>query len=347
MPGPTVFNLSEEEGDKVYKAGEVNEQLYTKQPDAYKKVREVSKEVSMKDHKFYPTRLRSFFEWIAKNLDDSPYYELLIVAMGEIFASIFLWFPIIMATGYIRSDSGVVTKYGELTPLFLTVFVFATLSHYLCRRWSCDANPMISFYRGFLPDISRYPVRYSGVKMDESKYRGQWAINAFLITSVKIIAQFGAALIIISMAHILEPKGNLGFPNGVGIYDALGYPYMMASAAGGYSRSGTALFIAAFMHGLVFLYSHLEFVKIRGHGFSSLYIGLGTTCAYMISYYSTGATLNIWLPVAAIIFHSDSANQPHGAIYTPLVLGYGFATFMWMFLFRVTSQSGVLKFKKN
>lgn len=341
MPGPTLFDLSEEEGPKDYKPT-VDEPIYTNQPGAYKKVREAGTDVSKRDHKFYPTRFRSLFEWGAKNITESPYFELAFALAGELFSSFFKWFPIIMVMGFIRSDSGVVAKYGELMPLFITVFVSSTISFYSCRRLSADANPSISFFRWFLPDITQYPVRYSGVKYDGAKdFPGEWFINGAILTAVKLATQFAAALLIVSVAHVCEPKGNLGFPNGALIYDAQGFPYMMPSASGGYSRAGTLLFISAFMDGLLYLSAALEFVKIRGHGISALYVGLGTTLAYMISYYATSTPLNIWLPLAAMAFHRDSTTQPLTAIFLPVVIGYGLATFVWYWVFRVTSQSAL------
>lgn len=343
MPGKTLFTPSEEESPGDYKPQQIAEPLYTNQEGAYKKVRQKSESDSAKDHKFYPTRFKSLFEWVSKHLEDSVYYELFAASAGELFSSFFKWFPIIMVMGFIRSDSGLVAKYGELMPLFVTVFVSTSLSYFTCRRLSSDANPSISFYRLFLPDITLYPRRYSGVKADQRKeeFPGDWLINAWILTGVKLAVQFGAALLIVAVAHICEPKGNLGFPNGALQYDALGFPYMMASAGGGYSRAGTLLFIAAFMDGLIYLSAHLEFVKIRGHGISAMYIGLGTTLAYMISYYATSTPLNIWLPLAAMSFHRDSTTQPLSAIFLPVVIGYGLSTLVWYWFFRVTSQSAV------
>lgn len=324
------------------KAG-INEPLMTRQPNALQKTRDpASTPKEALDHRFYPIRFQSLLEWVVENVQSpagSPYYELALAIVGELFASFFKWFPIYIVIGFIRSDSGLVHKYGELMPLFVTVFVSSAISYYTCRRYSADANPSISFYRGFLPDITRFPMRWSGVK--HQKRGGEWLISGIVLTLVKIATQFAAAWLIIVAAHYGEPKGNLGFPDGGGLYTALGFPYMMPSAAGGYSRAGFLLFIAAFMDGLIYLTAHLEFVKIRGPGTSTIYVALGTTLAYMISYYATSTPLNIWLPLVAMAFHQDSTPEPVTAMTVPVVLGYGLATLAWIWIFRSTSQSNV------
>lgn len=335
---PKAFDLSESGDGTPAHDTNVGEPAATRNPKAASKASTYPRKDDTNDHDYYPTRIESLFGYVARHVGKSPYYELYAAVIGEFLSTFFQWFPILMVIGFVRTDSSVVAMYHELTPVFLTVLASTAGAHYVFRRLSTDANPSISFFRAFLPDTTRYPAKYSGVKQDAAEY--PWLISATVITLAKLTSQFVAALVVVIAATFLEPKGNLGFPGVSGDYDGAGFPYMMPDASGDYIRAGSLLFIAAFMDGLVRLSMSLEFVKIRGSVLESLYIGFGATVAFLMSYYATSSPLNFFMPMTKMIIHQKWSDQPRTAIFVPPILGYGLAFVIWFFIARVTSQSG-------
>ncbi len=281
--------------------------------------------------KRYPTTVPSLFGWVAENVQEgSQYYEIISVAVGELLSPFIRWLPVLLVIGMIRADSGLVTNLHRLTPLFLTVLGGSALSHIWFHRLSCDANPTISIARYFLPDSYSFPMKYRYGKMEN------WTIaTAILIT--KLVANFVSSLIIVMLASELEVTGNLGFPDLGGFYTSSGFPYIYGTGATAHVRAGSLLFLASFIETATFLAMHLEFVKVGKESLKSLYIGIGSMVATLISYQATSSPLNPMLALCTMMYHGKSSDQPHATFLVPTFIGAGFAAAAWYLVVRVTS----------
>lgn len=313
----------------------VNEGLAVRTYNAEEKT-QTGPDVS-EDHKYFPTRVESFFGLGARKVKESPFWEIPHVIGGELGATLVKWLPLYLVIGTLRSVHGTVSNPDFHVGVYLAALVFSAMSHFFFRRLSCDANPLISIFRAPLNDSTRWPMKFSGVVAKPD----HWMISSWVMLIAKLVTQAVASLIVVIGASFLDVTGDLGFPGTSGDYDAAGFPYMVASPSGGYAVAGSLVFIACFIEGLTFLTMQLEFVKIRGHGLQSLYIGMGTAAAYMVSFYATGTPLNMFNVLMKMMYHQKSTDQPLTAIFVPMILGFGFAQFIWYFVVRVTSQSGV------
>lgn len=331
-----LYKYSDEEQPKSnlgQGTGQVGENLANYNPKTALLREELTKDEEGKfsTAKRYPTTIPSAFGWVAENVQaGNQYYELISVAIGETLSPIIRWLPVLLVIGMIRADSGLVTNLHRLTPLFLTVLGASSLSHIWFHRLSCDANPTISLARYFLPDSYSFPMKYQYGKMEN------WTIaTATLIT--KFVANFISSFIIVMLASELEVTGNLGFPDLGGFYTSSGFPFIYGTGATAHVRAGSLLFIASFIETATFLAMQLEFVKVGKESLKSLYIGIGSMVATLISYQATSSPLNPMLALCTMMYHGKSSDQPHATFLVSPWIGSLVAAGAWYLVVRATS----------